>query len=505
MNAKVKLKPVKLTAEVIEAFAGAYLSPRYDQAVPTPEFHREGWRVYCSSHPAVDLAAPRGHAKSTAFTHAFTLANVCFRVEEYVIVLGSSEEKAMEHLGDIANELRENEDLIRDFQIAKFIVDQKGEIIVECLDGHQFRIVARGAEQKIRGTKWRGKRPGLIVGDDLEDDEQVENKDRRIKFRKWFFRAAKQALRRGGRIRIHGTILHIDSLLARLQRNRSWRSLFFKAHRSFSDFTEILWPGMHTEQSLKAIRQEFVNEGDSSGYSQEYLNTPLDNDDKYLHDHWFKPMRRQAQLEDGTIVDDYESFKRYICGVDFAISKANKANKTAFAVGGKDISNCINVVHVESGRWDSLEIIEKFFELASIYGRSMWFIPENGKEWKAIEPVLQREMLYRDIFLNTIPLVPIEDKKTRARPMQKRMKAGGMRFDIDADWFKDYKEQMLMFTGDSDAVEDDEFDATALMVAGELKVEDVDEDDTMTEEERDFEAAARQYSQFKGRSPQTGY
>ena len=32
---------VKLTAELIEAFAGTFLSPLYDNPQPTPDLHRE--------------------------------------------------------------------------------------------------------------------------------------------------------------------------------------------------------------------------------------------------------------------------------------------------------------------------------------------------------------------------------------------------------------------------------------------------------------------------------
>src|SRR5260221_2206108 len=268
-----------ITREHIESFAGVYLAGRYDQPQPTPDFHRECWERYCSSHPACATAAPRNHAKSTGLTHDFTLANVCLGVEDYVIVVGASEEMACEHLGDMANEFEENEELIRKFCIKGFVKRTSSDIIVERTDGTQFRILARGSEQKIRGRKWRGRRPGLIVCDDLEDDEQVENKDRRSKFRKWFFRACKQALRDGGRIRVHGTILHIDSLLAHLMKNRSWDSRRYKAHKSMQDFSEILWIEKFPEARLRAIKQEFVNEGDSAGYSQEYLNDPQDDDD----------------------------------------------------------------------------------------------------------------------------------------------------------------------------------------------------------------------------------
>ena len=221
---------------------------------------------------------------------------------------------AIEHLGDIANELRDNDELRRDFHIKDFIQDQKMDIIVECTDGHQFRILARGAEQKIRGRKWRGKRPDLLIGDDLEDDEQVENKDRRKKFRKWFFRAAKQTLRVGGRIRADGTILQKDSLLNHLCHNKSWTSeRSTKAHQSFSNFSNILWSDRFNEQSLRTIRQEFINAGDSAGYSQEFLNDPRDDEGNYLLVEQFLPMvYRDAN---GDLRDAREDFLEWLLGV----------------------------------------------------------------------------------------------------------------------------------------------------------------------------------------------
>ena len=106
---------MQLTAEIIESFSGVYLSPRYDSAQPTPDFHREVWERYSSLHPACASAAPRNHAKSTAFTHDFILANACFRVESYIILVGSSEEMAIEHLSDIAHELRADARMLERF------------------------------------------------------------------------------------------------------------------------------------------------------------------------------------------------------------------------------------------------------------------------------------------------------------------------------------------------------------------------------------------------------
>ena len=484
---------MKLTSELIEGFAGVFLSGRYDDAQPTPDFHRECWDLYCSDYPACAVAAPRNHAKSTALTHDFVLANVLFRTERYVIIIGASEESSIEHLGDIANELRENEELRAHFKIKGFLQDQKTDIIIECADGHKFRILARGAGQKIRGRKWMGARPGLIVADDLEDDELVLNKDSRRKFRQWFFRACKPALRDGGRIRVHGTILHYDSLLSHLMKANTWRSRRYRAHRSFSEFTNILWPEKFPAERLLMIRQEFIDEGDSAGYSQEYLNDPRDNDDTYLRQEYFLPMTPE----------DHEKFKLFAVGVDFAISKSDSANRTAFVAGGKDAENLVHITDVRKGRWDAEEIIDEFFSIEARWHPQVFFV-ENGQIWKAIEKVLQSEMQRRDIWLNIEAKTPISDKAARGRSLQKRMKSGGCRFNKETSWYAEYEEELLLFTGVGEALLDDQFDASANLAKG-FETFEVSPEDEWTEEEIEFEAQSRSFIQNSGRSPVTGY
>jgi hypothetical protein len=484
---------MKLTAEMVEAMSGVYLSPLYDAPSPTPDFHREGWKIYCSDVPAAALAAPRGHAKSTAFTHDYVLAEVCFRDAMYVIIIGASEEMAIEHLGDIANELRDNDELRAEFHIKDFIQDQKTDIIVECTDGHQFRILARGAEQKIRGRKWRGRRPDLIVGDDLEDDEQVENKDRRKKFRKWFFRAAKQALRVGGKIRVHGTILHKDSLLNHLCHNNTWVSKVYKAHRSFSDFSDILWVERFSEKDLREKRQEMINEGDSSGYSQEFLNDPRDDEGNYLLVEQFLPLKP----------DNRDEFHKVCVGCDFAVSKLDHANRTAFVIGGKTISNFIDILDVRVNRWDSKEWVEEIFVINERWHPDTFFV-EDGQIWKSVWPMIRDEMMLRDTFIDFVPTTPVKDKATRGQTLRKRMKAGGCRFDKETSWYSEYEEELLDFSATQEAVLDDQFDATVTLARGFDGVI-LEEEDSLTESEEEFAMMAAFLKASNSRNKTTGY
>ena len=488
---------VPLTADLVESFAGTFLSPRYDQLAPTPAFHRDAWALYASRSPQVMCIAPREHAKSTALTMDYMLAEVLFRNSDYAILVGSTEDLAAEQLSNIAEELHSNEDLIREFGVGTFESSSKTDIIVKMTDGHRFRILARGAEQRIRGRLWKGKRPNLMVCDDMEDDEQVENPDRRAKFRRWFFRAAKQAMGKGGRVRVHGTILHEDSLLSRLRRNGTWKHLFYKAHEGFDDFSNILWPEQWDEDRLRFRRQEFVEDGDAAGYSQEFLNDPLDNSEAYLRRDDFLAMRDE----------DYDSDKIICVGVDFAISKADKANRSSITVGGKDLENTLHFIDQYAGRWDSLDIVEMLFSVQQRWNPEVVWV-EDGVIWKALWPMLRREMQVRDLRINFEAITPVKDKGTRGRSYQKRMRAGQCRFDKKAEWYPGFEQENLRFTGTAAATLDDQFDSAALLSRGFDSFAQVEKEDFYDEDDWEMERGfwdRKSASASDGRSQVTGY
>lgn len=489
---------MQLTPDILEGFAGGYLSPLYDDPQPTPDFHRDCWELYCSDATYASVAAPRGHAKSTALTHAYGIAMVCFRVTDYVLLVSATEDLAIGHLEDIAKQFRENDDLKEDFGIIKLLVDAKTEVVIKFEDGREAKLIAKGSGQKLRGLKWHGKRPGLILGDDLEEDEQVDSQDRRVKFRRWVNRALLPTLSARGKARIHGTILHEDSYLARTIRSNSWKHLFFKAHNGFDDFTRILWPELWPEERLREKRQQFIDDGDASGYSQEYLNSPLDSTDAYLQKDWFFGMTE----------DDFDVPKKICAAVDFAVSLHDHANRTAIAIGGEDARNILFGLDMIVGKFDSLEIIENLFEVQETWAPEYIFV-EKGQIWSTLEPMFKREMQERAVWINFVAVASVKDKATRGRTLQKRMRNGGMRWDKEAEWYAACEDEMLRFTGKSESAQDDQFDAFSLLAQGFDKHISIEEASDVEEDDMDVETlwyeSRREDSLNQGRSAVTGY
>ena len=501
-----------LTGEAVEGFVGSVLAKRFDQPAPIPECHREWWRLCTSKYPFVAIAAPRGFAKSTAITHSYTLACALFRERSFILLISGTEGQSILFLNDLKNELKDNTNIHMLFGIPKFLKDAETDIIVEMPDGHRFRIMAKGAEQQMRGAKWAGKRPDLIICDDIEEDEQVMNKERREKFRKWFFGALLPLRSDHGIVRIVGTILHMDSMLERLmpeyqlaERKKSklliqeplkiwtdyklpWKSVKYRAHDS--NWENLLWPEKRTREWLEMEREKYIAQGMPEVYSQEYLNIPIDESTAFFKRKDFIP-----QLE-----EDKKKLLTYYVGSDFAVSEADRADWSVFIVGGMDENGLLHIVNVIRDRMDAKDIIDTILHLERFYKPELFAI-EKGQIEKAIGPFLNEEMVKHSVFPNIVKLAPSMDKSQRARSIQARIRARGVRFDKEADWYQTFEDELTRFPRDK---HDDQVDALAYLG---LVVDKMVEAPTNNElQEVAYQEEYRTSGLHEtGRSPTTGY
>jgi len=506
---------IQLTSDVIEGFVGSVLANRYDSATAIPKFHKELWELACSDQKFVAIAAPRGHAKSTAGTIAYTLASILFRSSNYVVLVSDTESQAVMFLLAIKQELQENKDIKDLFHLTvdekgvKFEKDTESVITGSFKDGHKFRIIAKGSESSLRGLLWNGQRPDLIVIDDFENDELVMSKDRREKLKRWFYGALLPSLKPSGKVRMWGTILHNSSLLESLMPSLTakntvqvglrmhsapapffrpmFKSLRYRAHSD--DYKEILWPDRFDKEFYKTKKAEFDKQGLSDVYAQEYLNMPIDASKAYYRKSDMQPMQ----------AEDKKTRKKYYVTADLAISQDERADYTVFVVTGMDENRTVHVLNVIRERMDSLEIIETIFQLHKIYNPEAIGI-EKMQVSQAIAPILREQMVQRGIFPNILELSHMnKDKPTRGRSMQARLRAQTVRFDKDADWWPALEEELSQFPRGKN---DDQADAFAY--AGLLldKMTEAQTDREIREEE-DEEALAD--TAFTSRNPITGY
>lgn len=504
-----------LTADTVAGFTGALLQRHYENAVESPQCHYEWWNLMCSNHPHVAIAAPRGHGKTTAVTGSYVLANLCFRTRGYVILVSDTVSQSVQFLGDIKRQLYDNEQLRELFKISKFLKESEDDIIVQCTDGYEFRVQAKGSEQKVRGLKWDDRRPDLIICDDLENDEIVMNKERREKFRDWFFGALLPCRSPTGLVRYIGTILHTDSMLERLMpKNYSkttiveplktystdtkarWKSVKYRAHTD--TFDKILWParfttpGMTAREWFQHERQTHIDNGKPEKYSQEYLNIPIDESFAYFKRHDFLTLAKE---------DNEKNTHTYITG-DLAISEKETADYSVFIVAAVDENRMIQIKNVIRERLDGREIVDTILALEKIYRPEVFGIEEMQVS-QAIGPFLREEMIRTNIFPNVVPLKHQgKDKLARARSIQARVRAHTVKFDKTQDWYQIFEDECCTFPR---AKHDDQVDAFAYLGMLLDKVIEAPTQAETEEEEYQDELREFQSSSGYGKSAITGY
>lgn len=507
---------MKVTPDMIQGLVGSVLAKRFDEGVRSPPFHYELWSLACSDHPFVAVAAPRGHAKSTAGTLAYGLAELLFRNSRFLVIVSDTEAQATMFVQAIKTELSENEQLITLFGIKKdekgivrFIKDTETDVIAECVDGHTFRVMAKGAEQKLRGMLWNGLRPDLVIIDDLENDELVMNRERRDKLRRWFRGALIPMLSKKGKLRMWGTILHMDSVLENLMpspqdkwyregelkiwsdnpRKTMWKSVKYRAHTP--DFSEILWPERYSKEFFRMRQIEYSQQGMSDLYSQEYLNNPIDDSVAY-----FK--KGDFLHEQDT---DRDKKLHYYITADLAVSLEQRADYTVFVVAGLDEDRVLHIKNIIRERMDAREIVQTFLTLQRLYEPEAIGV-EKMLISQAIGPFLREEMLRQNTFINLIQLQHAgKDKVQRARNMQARMRARTVKFDKAADWYSPLEDEMLKFPR---GVKDDQVDAMAYMGMLLDRMVEAPTKEDIEEEEYDDEYRGSGLN-LSGRSSITGY
>lgn len=460
----------------------------------------------CSEHPFVAIAAPRGHAKSTAITHAYTLANIVTRNRDFILIVSDTEQQSSYFLNDLKKEILDNDDLRMAFGIVGLAKDTETDIIIQFDGNYLCRVIAKGSEQKLRGIKWNNKRPNLIICDDLENDEMVMNEDRRKKFRNWFSGALLPSRSANGLVRYVGTILHMDSMLQRLMpkeydktnertplstkstSNTAWKSAIYWAHDS--DYSHILWPQYWSKERLLREREHYIQQGQADKYAQEYLNRPIDEANSFF---------RKSDLPAMT-QKDRELSKIYYVGVDLAFTLKQSSDFTSFVVGGVDEQGTLHIVETIKDRMDSVEAVKWMLELNKKYNPQYFFF-EKGALTQSILPHLHVAMIENNNYFTYELFARTGDKIQFAQTIRARMRLQRVKFDHEADWFPDLEQELLRFPRD---VHDDQVDALAILGRG---IEMFTEAQTKEEAEEEAYEETKRESDFyeEGRNEYTGY
>jgi hypothetical protein len=303
-------------------------NPDYDETRPTePVYHPEAPPEHHNiidfvNHPlrkkrdkqtrkevvrrSIVVAAPRGHAKSTLLTLLIPLYCACYRLRRFIVIVSDTDDQVRRFCETIRSEIEENEDIRRDFgdlsgkrygrswtgsnfTICHTDVDRRGRrgVIFE------MHISGRSAGSRVRGIKFKQHRPDLIICDDIENDVNTASELMRKALYDKVMSVYGPALNpHDGILLFCGTIIHFDSVLARLLDDpdladtcvrRRWAATVGSVD-VMDDNAVPIWPWRF---NLEALRLERKRLG-SAKFNKEYMNDPRDPESRDFQPHWIR-------------------------------------------------------------------------------------------------------------------------------------------------------------------------------------------------------------------------
>lgn len=262
----------------------------------------------------VVCAAPRGHGKSTILTFLIPVYCAVYRIKRFVLILSDSDDQARAFCAQIRSQIEDNELLRRDFgtlsggryglrwtgsdfSIAHVGPDDDGKQVVQ----HECRIMGRSISARLRGLRAGAYRPDMVLLDDVENDMRIDSLDQRNKLETKLNRAVIPMLDpQYGHFFLCGTILHFDSLLARLLQPDKAKSYVQEVWRCIKEGDSVLdadavplWPEQFPLTKLRQVRESMT----LAQFNTEWMNNPTDPESRDYLPEYIRWYRREDHLK----------------------------------------------------------------------------------------------------------------------------------------------------------------------------------------------------------------
>lgn len=310
-----------------------------------------------------------------------------------------------------------------------------------------------------------------IIDDPVKNREEAESETTRQNVKDWYSSAFYTRLAPGGGILIIQTRWHDDdlsgwllSVLAEAKCEAleegvdlpaavdKWELVEYPAiatqDEKFRSRGEALHADRYPIEALEKIKFNMIPRDWEALYQQR----PVSEDGDYFKKEMFKYYKPGE-------CPPLEEMRLYAAG-DLAISTKQTADYTVFVVLGVDRQQNIWIVDTIRGRWGSLGIIDRMFEIQVKYNPELFGL-EAGQIELTLEPFIQKAEQERGVSLRYEKLKTRgADKGTRARTIQGRMEQGRVYFPTveSTPWMSSLQNELLKFPLGKN---DDQVDALA--------------------------------------------
>ena len=361
---------------------GKLFSPQDFLASATPDFHVEvGKHLIDPKIQQLGLVLPRDHAKSTLAATAI-LYRFLFATEdkpEFIAWIGEAQDQAIDNLSWVMNHIELNP------AIDYYFGDLQGNkwTKAEFMLTNGCRMIAKGANQRLRGKKQLSTRFTGMVLDDFESELNTKTPEARQQIKNWVTAAVFPAIDfdKNGFLWCNGTIVHWDSFLNGLvtgardakksEESYSWEVYTQKAIGE----GEPIWPSRWPLKKLEERRQFYIDSGTPAKFYQEYMNQAKSPEDQIfaeedINDSYYRGSIRFEEDSDNWYVkfdDGHTEYVNIYIGVDPASSIANYNDFSVIMVIGVTAEHDYYVIEYWRERVLPMDCADKIFEIVKRY------------------------------------------------------------------------------------------------------------------------------------------
>lgn len=279
----------------------------------TPKLHIELLDHFNQPYSRLAASLFRGAGKTTIINKVDSFSSLFFDHEPYTQIFSSTQDKAKKFLSDVKVMIINGMQKGLDIQKGSIWSATEIEVIIDYSKdkvGKKCFIEALGAGQDPRGGSYNFMRPTKQIFDDIESKSgqyAIRTKENRKKLKEWFYGDCLPSLDPvHGKVKFIGTILHQDSLLMMLLKNKEWKSyvkgIISDNKSSWADRfpltdeealekSKILSLQLKKDIeiiSIESIKRELYNQGKHDLFFQEYLCLPQSEEKKLFKNEDFR-------------------------------------------------------------------------------------------------------------------------------------------------------------------------------------------------------------------------
>lgn len=317
----------------------------------------------------------------------------------------------------------------------KIIADTEKYICFENEKGIRIHIQAKGAGQSMRGTQKDGKRPQLMIFDDILTDSIMTSKEERKKLKSWYYSSVVPAgdSQHCKKI-VVGTPMTDDDLLSEMLRSKTYKSIKFPIADKFPvPENEIIssWKNYHTPAKIMKAYNEAKEMGAEGDFFREKMLEVVNDELRLFPEDMFQYYNYSDLKEAGTMSGMY-----FFTTMDIAVSKKQHADFSFIITIGVNKDGHWFIVKIDHGRLNPTEIIDRLFEHVKKF-KPLDVRGEKASLQQVLDHFIQERMMKTGVYFQTNPLEnnSTTSKEQRIVALQPLMKMKKIHFpnDIDTD------------------------------------------------------------------------